>query len=284
MGLRIFILTTVLMTCNIVFADNYICTEQERDVYLSDSAQILSETEFAAQEMIVRWKKRYVIPRDKIQEFEHYVKNCEFRKVCQNHLYTDSLRLRVENKMATEDMFRDSIYTLLIPVCQNKISGENLCLTLKLAKSLELDSVQYTYLMDKAIDMAHRMDRSRTLNTWNEEIDLLRKTLTEKQLSIYFTKKNAQSVKKEVEIGWRILEDANLTEELDSVKDRLNAARYYQERQKIKDIYRYYGTSQKRCLTELNKHMPKMVLMLDALDKKKRIKEKNGNIGKEFAW
>ena len=62
---------------------------------------------------------------------------------------------------------------------------------------------------------------------------------------------------------------------------------YYQERHKIKDLYRYYGTSQKKYMAELEKQKPPLVKMLDALDKKARMKaeeKKSGAIGKEFVW
>lgn len=287
MKTKFFLCIAITLMCTAVHAEKYACTPQEWNVYLSDSTQILHETKFNTEEMIVRWKKRYVIPQKKFDKFEHFVRTCEFRKVCQNHLYADSLQKRIESKMATEAIYRDSIYKLLIPVCENGISGENICRALNLAKFLKLDDSQYSYLMDKALDMAHRMEKSRSLNVWNEEINLLRSTLSDLQLSMYFYKKNAQAAKKDVEAGWTRLEKADLTEDLDSVKDKRDALRYYQELRRIKDIYRYYGTSQKKYLAELNKRMPKIVLMLDALDKKARIVEegkKNGTIGKEFAW
>lgn len=273
--------------CAVAHAEKYACTPQEWNIYLSDSTQILHETNFNAEEMIVRWEKRYVIPKNKFRKFEHFVRACEFRKVCQNHLYADSLQKRIENKMTTENIYRDSIYKLLIPVCENRISGDNICLTLKMAKLLKLDESQYAYLMDKALDMAHRMEKNRSLNVWNEEITLLRNTLSNIQLNMYFYNKNAQAAKKDVEAGWSRLEKANLTKDLDIKKEKVEALKYYQELRKIKDIYRYYGTSQKKYLAELNKRMPKIALMLDALDKKTRIVEegkKNGTIGKEFAW
>lgn len=65
------------------------------------------------------------------------------------------------------------------------------------------------------------------------------------------------------------------------------AISYFYERQKIMDLYRYYGTSKKKHLAELNKQMPKIILMLDAIDKKKRLVEKEkekGTVSKEFVW
>ena len=52
----------------------------------------------------------------------------------------------------------------------------------------------------------------------------------------------------------------------------------------IKDLYRYYGTSQKKYLAELDKSKPKMIKMLDGIDKKARVEEKEKTVGKEFVW
>lgn len=283
---RIYLCTVFALLTSVANAIEYDCTPQEMEIFQKDSVRIKYETDFAAEEMIVRWKKRYIIPQEKFGQLEYFVKNCEFRKVCQNHLYADTLQKRVESKMATDEMYRDSIFTLLIPISANKISGDNICLALQLAKFLRLDASQYDYLMDKALDMAHRIAKNRTLNVWNEEMELLRNTLTEGQQTMFFYKKNAQGAKNDVDLGWSKLDKANLTGQLDSVKDKKEATLYYIERRRIKDIYRYYGTSQKKHLAELSKYMPKMVLMLDALDKKNRMTErKNRNdIGKEFTW
>ena len=62
---------------------------------------------------------------------------------------------------------------------------------------------------------------------------------------------------------------------------------YLTQQRKIKDIWRYYGTPQKKNLAELAKEKPQMQMMLDALDKKKKTEEeekKNKTISKEFIW
>ena len=51
-----------------------------------------------------------------------------------------------------------------------------------------------------------------------------------------------------------------------------------------KDLYRSYGTSQKKYLAELDKSKPKMISMLEGIDKKARVEEKKKTVGKEFIW
>ena len=72
--------------------------------------------------------------------------------------------------------------------------------------------------------------------------------------------------------------------QLDSAKDAKEAIKYMHRRQMIKDLYRYYGTSQKKYLAELDKSKPKMIKMLDGIDKKARVEEKEKTVGKEFVW
>ena len=45
-----------------------------------------------------------------------------------------------------------------------------------------------------------------------------------------------------------------------------------------------FGTPQKKYLAELEKSKPKLISMLEGIDKKARIEEKNKSIGKEFVW
>lgn len=90
--------------------------------------------------------------------------------------------------------------------------------------------------------------------------------------------------------GWQKIVDEGLSAQLDSAKEMHLAFIYYQKRQKIKDIFRYYGTSQKKYLAELDKNRPLLVKMIDAIDQKRRAAEKeksqknNKTVGKEFVW
>ena len=102
--------------------------------------------------------------------------------------------------------------------------------------------------------------------------------------------KNGEKTTKEVDKGWQRLVDAGLAEQLDSATEIPRAYIYYHERQKIKDIFRYYGTPQKKNLAELDNRKPAMVRMIETLDNETRIieqnkqKEKNKTVGKEFVW
>lgn len=85
----------------------------------------------------------------------------------------------------------------------------------------------------------------------------------------YRQNKNANIVTKEIDDGWQRLIETGLSEKLDSAKEYPLAYAYYHERQMIKDLFRNYGTTQKKYLAELDRHMPPMVKMIATLDKKK---------------
>ena len=230
----------------------------------------------------------YNVPFDKMNQLTALIKNREMRKLCYNTIYADSLLKRVMCKMEIDSLYRDSINTILIPLPNSRISGENISLALQNSKSLRLDDAQYDNMMEQAVGMARQIRKNRTLNVWNLEMEVLRKTLTPDQLTYFFVIKNLDKVSTEVDNGWKKLADAGLTEQLDSIKEFLLAFRYYQEYYKIKDLYRYYGTSQKKHIAELEKRKPAMVQLLATLNKSTREQEKNKHktktIGKEFVW
>lgn len=239
-------------------------------------------------ESSIEMRLTYNVPFDKMNQLTALIKNREMRKLCYNTIYADSLLKRVMCKMEIDSLYRDTINTILIPLPNSRISGENISLALQNSKSLRLDDAQYDNMMEQAVGMARQIRKNRTLNVWNWEMEVLRKALTPDQLTYFFVIKNLDKVSAEIDNGWKKLADAGLTEQLDSIKEFPLAFRYYQEYYKIKDLYRYYGTSQKKHIAELEKRKPAMVQLLATLDKNTREQEKNKHktktIGKEFVW
>lgn len=272
------------MIYTLVYADILRCTSDEKRVYLANKEKIDSLLLMQYQEEVVKINNSYHVPVEGRERIEFFIKNREFKYICQNFLYKDSLEKRVQNKMAIEKVFRDSINTILIPAHSNHISGDNISYALRCRLLLGLDSAQYSYMMDRALDMARRIRKNRSVNLWNEEMEILKRTLDKRQLRLFFKRKNATKITEEFNKAWAKLEKADLTEQLDSAKDAKDAVNYMHSRQMIKDLYRSYGTSQKKYLAELDKSKPKMMKMLDGIDKKARVEEKKKTIGKEFIW
>lgn len=105
-----------------------------------------------------------------------------------------------------DSIYCDSIYRYLIPY--NKISSENLTCALKFAKRIKLDEAQYEYLMSCALRMAHRLEKAPLTNVWNEEFDILEKSLTYKQLqSMLILKHKKQYRRRWIKFGlsWKRL-------------------------------------------------------------------------------
>ena len=274
------------MLYSLTCAETYRCNTKEKMVYLSNKDEIDSIIDFRATEELIKLNNYYYIPVESREHMEHVVRNREFRLICQEYLYRDSLRRRIQNKIEIEYAYQDSINAILIPAYENHISGENVSYVLHISKLLKLDTMQYSHIMNKALDMARRIRKDYRTNVWNEEMEILKTTLDKKQLHSFFVNKNATKVTDEFNKAWKKLEEAGLTEQLDSAKDANYAVNYMFNRQMIKDLYRGYGTPQKKNLVELDKNMPKMISMLNGIDKKARIKEeeKNHTVGKEFIW
>lgn len=272
------------MLCPAAKAEVLRCTIQEKEVYLANKELVDSMLDFRYREEVAKINHYFNVPEKDMARLEFFVKNREFKYICQDILYKDSLDRRVKNKITIERVFQDSINTILIPTCQHHISGENLSYALHCRNMLNLDSAQYAYIMDKALSMARRIRKDYRVNLWNEEMKVLRKTLDKGQLCSFFRRKNYLKVLDEFDKAWDKLKEADLTEQLDSAKDAKEAIKYMHSRQMIKDLYRGYGTSQKKYLAELDKSKPKMMRMLDGIDKKARVEEKRKTVGKEFVW
>lgn len=260
------------------------CTIHEKDVYLANQEKIDSIFFLRFPEEFAKICNVYHVPKDGRDKLELFIKNREFKYICQDFLYRDSLEKRVENKMTIEKVFRDSINSILIPEYRNNLSGENLSYALHCRNFLGLDSIQYSYIMTKALDMARRIRKNYRINLWNEEMDILKKTLDKGQLYSFFKIKNTVKVTNEFNKSWEKLQKAGLTEQLDSAKDAKEAISYMFSRQMIKDLYRGYGTPQKKYLAELDKSKPKMISILEGIDKKAKIGEKKKSVNKEFIW
>lgn len=261
-------------------------TLMEDSVYQKHRTEIERQARYMADEYVFRMRLDYMIPQSRLPKIERLLLDRETRKACYDFAQM-SVKQRVLKKVGIEEAYRDSTDMILIPYYYNKISGENISYALYLAETLGIDKAQYSFLMDKALDMAKRMRKNRDLNVWNEEINILRKTLNTGQIDTLFRYKHAKEVKRQLNEAWTRLTAEGLAGQLDSIMDIKYAYFYYQERHKIKDLYRYYGTSQKKYMAELEKQKPPLVKMLDALDKKARMKaeeKKSGAIGKEFVW
>lgn len=283
---KLFLVAVITLLCMPAIAENLWLNTLEGETYYANKSVIDSLLFLRHPEEMRKIEKRYIVPPDGYAKLDHYVMNRELKYICQDFLYKDSLDKRVFDKIVIENIYRDSINSILIPQYENHISGDNVSMALYYSKSLHLDSTQYSYIMAKAIDMARRIYRDHRINVWNEEMEILKKTLNKKQLRSFFVKKNSGIVTLEFNNAWKKLKEVGLTEQLDSAKDANDAINYIFKRQMIKDLYRSYGTPQKKYLAELDKNKPKMMSMLEGLDKKARLKEeeKTKTVSKEFVW
>ena len=282
---RTFLMSAVLIPlCLYAEGIRLKCAPIEAKVYHQNQAVIDSLFSQRYPEEVMRINYFYHVPKEGREKVESFIKLREFKLICQDFLNKDSLEKRFRNKLIIERIYRDSINTILIPAYSNHLSGENVSYALHCRKQLRLDDIQYSTLMRAALDMANRIRKDRRVNVWNEEMELLKKTLDKKQLHNFFVNKNSAKVTEEFDKAWDRLKLAGLTEQLDSAKDANDAVNYLFARQMIKDLYRNYGTSQKKYLAELDKNMPKIISMLNGLDKKARIERKRETVGKEFIW
>ena len=175
---------------------------------------------------------------------------------------------KVMHKYEIQRAYKDSIYPMLIPF--NAISGENISFALLIAEKEHYDNAQKEYLMNKALDMAHRLEEEPELNLWEEEMDILKNTLTKEQLRRLFSIKHVKAAQKTVDAIWSKLSSEQLTTTLDSVKEWNRAYQYINEKMYINALYRHHTTERRSHLNELRRSRPMLIKMSDAYDRRGR--------------
>ncbi len=285
--MRKILLSLIVMLCCTVMAQPVPMTKQEIKTMEAHKKEILGRALYLADEATMQTHLLYRVKKKDEEQLARYIREREIRKACYDFVYPDSLKRRVLSKMSIDATYADSVNTILLRANNKNISGENMTLAVFWAEKLELDTAQQTHIMEKALDIARRLRRDPHLNVWNEEMESLKTTLSPRQTDKFFYIKHSQDIAKEIDTGWKRLEEAGLAAELDSAQEVLHMRMYLTQQRKIRDIWRHYGAQQRKNLAELAKEKPQMQMMLDALDKKKKIEEeekKNKTIGKEFVW
>lgn len=285
--MRIKILFFMVLCYTAVSAQRPRLTLAEDSVFSLHGKEFIQQIMSDAKEAMIECRMRSKMTNEQAEKLQDYFTIRDIKKRCYNYIYPKDLRKRISEKMRIDLLYRDSIDMILVAALGSKVTGDNINRILFHEKGMKLDSIQYGIIMDKALDMAHRLHDDPRIDVWDEEMKLISKTLNGKQQKLFFHLKNNTVVNRDIDTGWERLKNAGLTEQLDSAKETNLAYDYYHEMYRIKDLYRYHGTSQRKYLAELNKHKPMMVKMLDGLDKKAAVteeEEKNGTVGKEFVW
>ncbi|MBO5615241.1 MAG: hypothetical protein J5932_03835 [Prevotella sp.] len=285
---KTFLLSIALAMCYCsAHSQTIAVTQYEIDALKGHSKEIMEKARYIADEETMRIHMNYRVLRKDEEKLARYIREREIRKCCYDYIFPDSLTHRVVNKMSIDEFYADSVNTILITAGNPYISGENVTFALFRAKDIEIDAARQDTIMEHALAMARRLRRNPKLDLWDEEMLLLTKTLTTRQLDKFFYIRHYPEIAKEVSNCWQRLEEAGLTEELDSAQEVVNARMYYSLRHKITDIFRSNRTARRSNIAELNKQMPTMVRMLEALEKKEKIEDeekKDKTIGKEFVW
>lgn len=256
---------------------------EEASVLTKHRKELVSQAQKASEEVYEELSIKYHVPKEQKQCLAQLLTNREMRKLAYNYIYSGSTHNRVLSRLAIDSVYQDSIDLILIPF-NSTISGENISYLLKAAKACELDESQHKHIEQQALDMAHQIRKNPRTNVWKQEMNVLRNTLTEKQLERFFSLKNGTKVGKKLKEEWARLTEAGLAAELDSVKDRAKAGRYYHLQQQIMDLYKYDNNTRKRHLAELSKQMPLWVKLIDAQDKQKRVDASKKTVSKDYAW
>lgn len=277
-------LSCVLMTVMAVGAyaqDDF--TDSEREVFNAHKDEITSRSRIAGEDAHAELCMKYNVPKSQSKRLEAVLMTREQRKAVYDYIYPSLPQHRAQAKLSVDSVYQDRVDEILIPY--NKMSGENITFLLRRRKAFKLDDAQYEYLMNNAIAMCRKMRNDRKADVWNEEMEILRNTLGKKMFNSFLVQKNASEVTRRMKGSWKKLQDAGLTEELDSVSDCARMYMFYMEQEKIKTVYKNFSTERKKKLAENDRQMPKVVKMYYALARKERESKKaEENKTKGLVW
>lgn len=275
-----------LLFCFLMMLPSHIMAQNSKKSLSDDSAWYFRERimdEVARQngeEAFALMCKKYKFPKKNYMKLKHFYMLRDQEKIMANKLEL-SCADRLHYKAFIDSIYCDSIYKYLIP--WNQISGENISLALKYSKRLDFDEAQNDYLMFRAIDMARRLAKNPKLNVWDEEFDVLKKTLTRKQLRNLMILKHRESINAEMEKIWMQLENAGLTNDVDSAKEYYKARMFLVHKCYINDVFRHKSSERRANLEELKKERPLLIKMYEAL----LLRKKDENVSEdyhEYVW
>ena len=237
-----------------------------------------------AEEAFIQITRTFNVSNHSASKVGWLILRRENQKAACKFVYPDDVERRTLKKMEIDKIYQDSIDILLIP--HNKLSGDNISLALLVSERLKLSLEQMQKTEAKALDIEHRIQNDRQLDVWDEELNFLKNTLSSKQFKEFFVIKNGKRVIEMKDKAWEKLAAEGLTSGLDSVKVCREACWFYDEQEKIKDLYKNNPKSEQKMLSELNRRKPMMLKMLDGIDKRKKMEEEKTkeNIGKDFVW
>ncbi|MDD6014852.1 MAG: hypothetical protein PUC18_00965 [Prevotellaceae bacterium] len=266
-----------------VYAQKLTCTKEEANVIQLYGKEMSHQVNIASEDALAEMQLKYLYNRNDLEHLRRLFEEREQRKAAHNYLERNPME-RVVEKQRIDSLYQDSINALLIPYNSN-ISGEIISLSLRMSDALRLSKKEHRRLMEKALDFARRLRKNPYTNFKKEEMDVLKKNLSAKQLETVIDEKNGMQAQVKAQRAWNALEEAGVAYELDSLPNVSRARLYYLIEMRYWDMYVEQNEVRDRNLQDLYRSKPKIIKMYEALDEKKRIKEKKEkSVGVEFSW
>lgn len=266
-----------------VYSQKLKYTKEETNAIQLYGKEMSHQVDIASEDALAEMQLRYLYNRNDLEHLRRLFEEREQRKAAHNYLERNPME-RVVEKQRIDSLYQDSINALLIPYNSN-ISGEIISLSLRMSDALRLSKKNQARLMDKALDFARRLRKNPYTNFKKEEMDVLKKNLSAKQLETVIDEKNGMQAQVKAQRAWNALEEAGVAYELDSLPNVSRARLYYLIEMRYWDMYVEQNEVRDRNLQDLYRSKPKIIKMYEALDEKKRIKEKKEkSVGVEFSW
>lgn len=227
--------------------------------------QVINETANEnGHEAYIEMRDKYVVDRRDVKRIQRLLFKREKRKAICRYMYPNSIHDRVKAKRHIDEIYRDSLDAILIPFNKG-ISGENISAALLTARALKMDESKYKAVLDKALSIAHQRRSNPDIDTWDEELNLIKATFDKDQMRNFFSIKDSREATDRMNEAWKAVCEAGQAEELDSATECARAYMYIREELRLRCIYRNKKDILDRNLKNLHRQMPPLLRRQEAL-------------------
>lgn len=261
-------------------------THEEALIYEENADMLSFQCRIATEDAFQELREEYYLSKDDEAFIYLLMFEREKRKATCDYIYKTPWD-RVANKKKIDALYQDSIDVRLLPH-NNKVAGANISIALRLANNLKVSHKNYSNILSLGLNVARHLRKNRNYNYDIEVMDSLRNYLSKEQLYRILSSKHAIACVNKGEVAWQALKNAGMIENIDSASYCDQAIDYYIMECIINEMYIGHERQLRKNLSDLWKHQPLIVRMMEAIKKKKALAKKkedefeNNNI--EMIW
>lgn len=261
-------------------------SDEEMRTYADHYEALAFRCNIAGQDALTELGQKYYVPKECSMFLYRLLVEREVRKATYDYTRNNPTE-RIRCKRMIDSLYQDSVDVRLIPY-NNSIAGENISISLRMAKSLGISEERRADVMRLGLDVAGRLRKNPHYRYEISVMDSLRIFMTKEQLVRVLRAKNVLQAVRKARGAWKEAVAAGLIENEDSAECCDKASEYYMQESVINDMFIGHDKVQKANLRELWKRQPLIVRMRESMRKKESIeqerRDENESNDNGMAW